>query len=138
MSNLPSLNAFLNFLSTIFLVVGFIQIKKKNEQAHKKCMLLALLFSSLFLIGYVIYHYNFGSTKFPELGWIKTLYLIILVPHVILAALMLPLIVATFYHAFKGNFESHKKFAKITFPIWFYVSFTGVIIYFMVYHWFKV
>jgi putative membrane protein len=137
MSHLPSINAFFNFLSTLFLILGFVQIKRGQKVAHKKSMLLALFFSSIFLIGYLIYHYNFGSTRFPDLGWIKTLYLIILIPHVILAAVMVPLILITFYHAFKENFEKHKKWARITFPIWLYVSITGVLIYFMVYHWFK-
>jgi putative membrane protein len=101
-------------------------------------MVLALIFSSIFLCGYLTYHYNYGSTKFPDLGWIKTLYLFILVPHIILAAAMVPMIIMTFFYAFTGRYEKHKRIAKITFPIWMYVSVTGVIIYVMVYHLFKV
>lgn len=101
-------------------------------------MLLALFFSTIFLAGYLTYHYHHGSTVFPELGWIKTLYLLILFPHIVLAVVMVPMIAITFYHAFKRNFEKHKKMARITFPIWMYVSVTGVIIYLFVHRWFKV
>jgi putative membrane protein len=139
-SDLPALNAMLNGLSTICLTLGYISIKKKNknEKAHKSFMISALIFSAFFLTGYLIYHYNHGSTKFPELGWIKTVYLLILIPHIILAAVMVPMIVATFYFAFTGKFEKHKKIARLTFPIWMYVSITGVIIFLMLYQWFKV
>jgi putative membrane protein len=137
-SNLPAINAFFNLLSTICLLTGFAFIKKKNVEAHKKCMISALIFSAIFLTGYLIYHYHHGSTKFPDLGWIKTVYLLILFPHIILAIVMVPMILITFYHAFKGNFEKHKKIARITFPIWLYVSVTGVIIYLMIYQIFAV
>jgi putative membrane protein len=137
-SDLPAINAFMNLLSTLCLSLGFIAIKRKNEALHKKFMLGALFFSTLFLSGYLVYHYHHGSTKFPELGLIKIIYLLILIPHIILAAVMVPMIVATFYFAFSGKFEKHKRIAKITFPIWMYVSVTGVIIFLMLYHWFKV
>lgn len=138
-SNLPAVNAFFNFLSTICLISGYYLIKvKKDQLKHQYSMLAALFFSAIFLIGYLIYHYNHGSTKFPELGWIKTLYLFILFPHIILAIVMVPLIFITFFHAFKKNWEKHKKMARITFPIWMYVSVTGVVIYLMVYQLFKV
>jgi putative membrane protein len=101
-------------------------------------MLAALFFSACFLTGYLIYHYHHGSTKFPDLGWIKTIYLLILIPHIILAAVMVPMIGATFYFAFTENFDKHRKIARLTFPIWMYVSVTGVIIFLMLYHWFKV
>jgi len=137
-SSLPLINAIFNFLSTICLIVGFIAIKNKKKELHKKFMLGALFFSTIFLTGYLIYHYHHGSTIFPELGWIKTLYLLILFPHIILAVIMVPMIIMTFYHAFGNNFEKHKRLAKITFPIWMYVSVTGVLIYLMVHQWFKV
>ena len=137
-SNLPAINAFFNLLSTICLVTGFAFIKKKNVESHKKCMISALFFSTIFLIGYLFYHYHHGSTKFPDLGWIKTLYLLILIPHIILAVVMVPMILTTFFHAFKGNWEKHKKIARWTFPIWLYVSVTGVIIYLMIYQIFTV
>ncbi len=119
-------------------MMGYYSIKKKREETHKRFMISAFIFSSIFLAGYLTYHYNHGGTKFPELGWIKTLYLTILIPHVLLAVIMVPLILITFYHAFKDNREKHRKMARITFPIWMYVSFTGVVIYLMVHQWFKV
>ena len=138
--NLPAFNAAFNLLSTCCLVSGFYFIKKtpKDERKHKICMFLALIFSTIFLAGYVTYHYHHGSTKFPELGWIKTLYIAILLPHIILAVVMVPMILMTFNYALRGNFQKHKKIARITFPIWMYVSVTGVIIYLMLYHFFKV
>jgi putative membrane protein len=138
LSNLPAINASFNLLSTICLITGYIKIKQKKELTHKRCMVSALIFSTIFLTGYLIYHYHHGSTVFPELGWIKTLYLWILFPHIVLAIVMVPLILKTFYHAFKGQLTQHKKIARVTFPIWLYVSITGVIIYLMVYQLFKV
>ena len=139
-SNLPAINAVFNLLSTICLLFGFYFIKKnpRDEKRHKTCMFMALFFSTIFLLGYVTYHYHHGSTKFPDLGWIKTLYLIILFPHIVLAIVMVPMIITTFVYALKGNFEKHKKIARLTFPIWMYVSVTGVIIYLMLYQLFKV
>jgi putative membrane protein len=139
-SNLPAVNATLNLLSTICLGLGFYFIKRtpRDEIKHKACMLMALVFSTFFLAGYLTFHYHHGSTKFPDLGWIKTLYLVILIPHIILAAVMVPMIVMTFIYAFRGEFTKHKKIARITFPIWMYVSVTGVIIYLMLYQLFRV
>ena len=136
-SDLPAFNAFLNFLATIFLMLGYYSIKiQKNEKRHKQFMCTALAISAAFLVSYLIYHYHAGSKKFPDLGWIKTVYLCILFPHIVLAAVMVPMILMTFFHAFRDNREKHKRIAKITFPIWMYVSVTGVIIYFMLYQWF--
>ncbi len=135
---LPLINAVFNSLSTLCLILGYYSIKKKRIETHKKFMLSAFVFSSIFLVGYLTYHYHHGSTTFPELGWIKTFYLCILVPHVILAAIMVPPILITFYHGLKDNREKHRWWARITFPIWMYVSFTGVLIYLMVHQWFKV
>jgi putative membrane protein len=139
-SNLPAVNAVFNSLSTVCLLAGYYFIKKeaRDEETHKKCMFSALFFSTVFLVGYLTFHYHHGSTKFPDLGWIKTLYLIILIPHIILAAVMVPMIIMTFSYALRGNFEKHRKWARITFPIWVYVSVTGVIIYLMIYQLFKV
>ena len=139
-TDLPSINATFNLFSTICLILGYYFIKKnpRDEKSHRKCMFLALIFSSIFLLGYLTFHYYHGSTKFPDLGWIKTLYLFILIPHIILAVVMVPMIGMTFFFALRGNFEKHKKIARITFPVWLYVSVTGVIIYLMIYHLFKV
>ena len=99
-------------------------------------MISALVVSAAFLTSYLIYHFNVPSKKFPDLGWIKTLYFLILFPHIILAVIMVPMILKTFWHAYKQEWESHKKIARITFPIWMYVSVTGVLVYFMLYQWF--
>ena len=137
-ADLPGINASLNFLSTLCLLSGyyFIKRKNKNEELHKLCMVSALVFSTFFLSGYLVYHYHHGSKPFPDLGWIKTVYLVILIPHIILAAAMVPMIVVTFYYAFTNNRVKHKKIARITFPIWMYVSVTGVLIFLMLYRWF--
>jgi len=100
---------------------------------HKKMMLGAVTMSVLFLISYLIYHSQVGSVSFPYHDWTRTLYFIILIPHVIFAALMVPFIVALLYFAFKDSFEKHKKLAHWVFPVWSYVSFTGVVIYYMLY-----
>ncbi len=133
---IPALNATFNSLATLCLMTGFIAIKKGNKELHKKLMITALGFSALFLGFYLYYHYHVPSKKFPDLGMIKTIYLIVLFSHIVLAVGMLPLIFKTFYHAFKQQWEKHKKIAKITFPIWMYVSITGVWIYLMLYHWY--
>jgi len=139
-ADLPGINASLNFLSTLCLISGyyFIKRKQKNETIHKWFMVSALFFSTLFLTGYLVYHYHHGSKPFPDLGWIKTFYLSILIPHIILAAVMFPLFVMTFFYSFTNKLEKHKKIARITFPIWMYVSVTGVLIFLMLYRWFKV
>ena len=136
LQDLPGINAVLNSLSAISLVLGYIFIRKKNIEAHKRAMLCALGFSAIFLTSYLIYHFNFPTKKFPDLGVIKTIYLVILFTHIELAVLMLPLIFRTFYLGFKNELHKHKWIAKITLPIWLYVSVTGVFIYFMLYHWF--
>lgn len=134
--DLPTLNATLNSVATVFLLVGYISIKQGKKEVHKRLMYGALLVSTAFLISYLIYHYHVPSKKFPDLGWIKTIYLLILVPHIILAAAMVPMIIKTFWHAYKEEWDKHKKMAKVTFPIWMFVSVTGVVVYFMLYQWF--
>jgi uncharacterized membrane protein YozB (DUF420 family) len=134
--DLPTLNATLNSIAGIFLLSGYIAIKKDKRDLHRNLMVMALLVSAAFLTSYLIYHFNVPSKKFPDLGWIKTVYLLILIPHIILAAVMVPMILKTFWHAFRGEWEQHKKIAKITFPIWMYVSVTGVLVYLMLYRWF--
>lgn len=139
-SDLPAFNAFFNLLSTLCLAFGYYSIKKKarDEELHKKVMISAVVFSAIFLAGYLTRHYYHGSTTFPDLGWIRTLYFVILIPHIILAAVMVPMILMTLYYAFTNQREKHRKIARITFPIWMYVSVTGVLIYLMIYQWFKV
>ena len=134
--DLPALNASLNAVATLLLAAGFIAIKRNQRELHRNLMIGALLFSALFLTFYLIYHYYVGSVRFPELGWIKTLYLCILFPHIVLAVVMVPMILKTFWHAYKQEWEKHKRIARVTFPIWMYVSITGVVIYLMLYQWF--
>ena len=136
LQDLPTLNASLISIAGFLLLFGYIAIKQGKKELHKKLMISALGVSAAFLTSYLIYHFNVPSKKFPDLGWIKTVYLLILVPHIILAALMVPMILKTFWHAFRGEWEKHKKIAKITFPIWMYVSVTGVLVYLMLYQWF--
>ena len=127
---LPVLNASLNSLASVFLVVGYIFIKKKNEIMHRNMMISAFVASSLFLISYLVYHYAHGDTKFINVGFIKYSYFFILISHIILSGLVLPLIFTTFYYILTNNRVKHKKFARITFPLWLYVSVTGVLVFF--------
>ncbi len=132
-SNLPTLNAFLNLVSTVLLLMGYITIKQGKRELHTKCMVAALISSSLFLFFYLIYHYSVGSVPYPHHDWTRPVYFAILIPHVILAALMVPFIVLAVWHAFKRNFEKHKRITRLLWPVWMYVSVTGVIIYVMLY-----
>ena len=131
--HIPSLNAWLNATSFILLLTGFVFIMRKNITAHKTCMGMACVTSTLFLISYLIYHYQHGSTRFLGTGAIRTVYFTILLTHTVLAVVILPMIIKLLVHALKGNFEKHKKLARVTFPLWVYVSFTGVVIYWMLY-----
>ena len=132
-SDLPTVNASLNSVSAVLLIVGYLFIRQKKIAAHKKCMFAAFAVSVLFLISYVIYHANAGSTPFTKQGWIRPVYFTILISHIILAFLIVPLAIRTLYLAWRERFEQHRRIAKITFPIWLYVSITGVLIYLMLY-----
>jgi putative membrane protein len=134
--DLPTLNATLNSIAGILLLSGYIAIKKNKRGLHRNLMISALVVSALFLTSYLIYHYHVPSKKFPDLGTIKTIYLLILFPHIILAVVMVPMIIKTFWHAYRQEWDKHKKIARITFPIWMYVSVTGVIVYLMLYVWY--
>ena len=129
--NLPALNAFLNSISTVLIIAGFVAIKQKKYIAHMKLMLTAFITSSLFLISYLIYHHYVGHTPFPGQGWIRPVYFSILITHIILSAFVVPLVLTSYYFAFAGRFNTHRKVSKWTFPIWLYVSVTGVMIYFI-------
>lgn len=133
----PPINAGLNTLSTILLVTGFLLIKAGKKEAHQKVMVGALVSSTVFLACYLVYHYGVGHTEFPkEYPIARRIYLAILIPHIILAVVNLPLIILLVIAAFRGNFEKHKKLARVTFPSWLFVSVTGVVIYFFIYVWF--
>lgn len=137
-SSLPTVNAILNSLSAIFLITGHFLIRRNRIALHRTCMVAAFIISILFLTSYVIYHLHAGRTKFPEVGWVKTLYLSILLTHTVLAASVPILAVITLTRAVKQQWERHRKIARWTYPIWLYVSVTGVIIYWMLYHLYRV
>jgi protein SCO1/2 len=130
---LPAANACLNGASGVLLIVGLLFIKGKRAGAHKACMLAALAASALFLVSYLTFHHLNGSTPYPGQGLMRTVYFTILITHTILAALVVPLALVTVYRAFGEQFDRHRAMAKWTFPIWLYVSVTGVVIYFMLY-----
>jgi len=132
-NDLPTLNALFNAVSAALLLFGYVRIKRGNQESHQKFMVAALLSSGAFLISYLIYHFNAGSVPYPYYDWTRLLYFIILIPHVICAGIMAPFIVYAVRHAWKGNFERHKRLARWIFPVWLYVSASGVIIYFMLY-----
>ena len=130
----PTLNAILNATSSIFMIAGYIFIRRNNKTAHRNCMIGAMVSSSLFLISYLIYHAFHGSTKFTGVGLVRNIYLTILLTHTVLAVVALPLVITTFYRGWKSDFQRHVRIARWTFPIWLYVSVTGVVVYFMLYH----
>ena len=135
-SSLPAVNASLNALSTVFLLLAYVQIRRGNRQAHRKLMLSACASSMLFLVSYLIYHNNSGMTKFLGEGWSRTAYFFILATHIPLAALVVPLAIVTLTLGLRERFDKHRRIARITLPIWLYVSVTGVLVYFFLYHWF--
>lgn len=132
--DLPAVNATLNGLSAVLLFAGFVFIKQGNRIAHRNCMIGALVSSAVFLACYLTYHYMVKTvTRFENpVAW-RPVYLAILLTHTILAVVILPLIFLTFTRAFKQRFEAHKKIARWTWPLWMYVSVTGVVIYLMLY-----
>ncbi len=132
-TDLPALNATLNFTSGILIAIGVYFIRRKKIRAHRACMLSALSVSALFLTSYLVYHYQVGSVRFAQEGWIRTLYLSILFSHIVLAVVIVPMVLRTIYLAFKERFDKHMGIARWTFPIWMYVSVTGVVVYVMLY-----
>ena len=130
---LPALNAVLNGLCAITLCVGLYFIKRHNREAHRTSMLLAFAFSSVFLVSYIVNHALHGDTIFPGHGAVRAVYLSILASHVILSIVALPMVLATFFFSLTGRFAMHRRIARFTFPIWLYVSVTGVIVYIMLY-----
>ncbi|MGH9387527.1 MAG: DUF420 domain-containing protein [Vicinamibacterales bacterium] len=131
--DLPTLNASLNATSAVLLTAGYVFIRRKERQRHKVCMLTAFAISVLFLISYVIYHAQIGSRPFPGEGVIRAIYFSILIPHVILAATIVPLAVITLSRGLSNRIDTHRRIARWTLPIWLFVSVTGVIVYLMLY-----
>jgi uncharacterized membrane protein YozB (DUF420 family) len=129
----PALNAVLNFTAAVCLLNGYRSIKRGDKETHKKSMLAAFSCSVLFLLSYLAYHFQVGSVKFSGQGPVRVLYLGILLTHTVLAAAVAPLAVATLSRGLGGRFEAHRRIARITFPIWIYVSVTGVVVYLMLY-----
>lgn len=132
-SDLPAVNAALNLTSAVLLVIGYILIRRRRRRAHRAVMLSAFGFSVLFLISYVIYHANAGSRPFPGRGPIRTVYFVILITHIVLAAFVPPLALITLTRGLRERFDRHVPIARWTLPIWLYVSVTGVIVYIMLY-----
>lgn len=131
---LPHVNASLNGLGAVLLISGYFLIRQQRVAAHRACMIAAFILSILFLISYLVYHYQVGSVKFQGVGAVRTFYLTILASHSLLAAIVPFLAVITLWRALRERFEKHVKIARWTLPIWLYVSITGVVVYWMLYH----
>lgn len=132
--DLPALNAAFNALATVFLMTGYVFIRRGNRTAHRNCMIGALIASTLFLAGYLTYHFNVpGVTRFRDPAWFRPIYLVLLLTHTVLAAAIVPMVLVTLIRAIRGRFELHKKIARWTWPLWMYVSITGVLIYLLLY-----
>ena len=131
--DLPALNACLNAISATLLVIGYFLIRRGRIRQHRRVMLAAFTTSALFLASYLVYHANIGSRPFTGQGPIRVAYLVILISHIVLAALILPLALITLTHGLRARFERHVPIARWTLPIWLYVSVTGVIVYMMLY-----
>ena len=140
MDDLPAVNASLNALSAVFLSAGYYFIRRQNRDAHRNCMVAAFVTSILFLVCYLTYHghrayvLHAGPTRFLEPAWFRPVYLTILLTHTILAVVIVPMVLVTLNRALKERFELHRKIARWTWPLWMYVSVTGVVIYFLLYH----
>ncbi len=132
-SDLPTLNAVLNASSALLLALGFLAIRAGRREAHRRFMLAAVATSSLFLVSYLVYHFQVGSVRFTRTGTTRTVYLAILATHTVLAVAILPLVLITLRFALRARFAAHRRLARVTLPLWTYVSVTGVVIYWMLY-----
>lgn len=131
--NLPAVNASLNALSGVLLLIGYVLIRTGHRQQHRACMIAAFITSSLFLACYLVYHAQVGSVPFPRHGFVRPLYFTILITHVTLATAVLPLAIITLLRGLKERYAKHRAIARWTFPIWLYVSVTGVLVYTLLY-----
>ncbi|HZT33831.1 MAG TPA: DUF420 domain-containing protein [Bryobacteraceae bacterium] len=131
---LPSVNAVLNATAAVLLVTGYILIRSRRKDAHRKVMLAAFATSCAFLVCYLIYHFQVGSVRFARTGTVRTVYLSILATHTLLAAVVPPLAIVTLSRGLAARFDKHRRIARWTLPIWLYVSVTGVVVYVMLYH----
>jgi uncharacterized membrane protein YozB (DUF420 family) len=132
-SDLPAVNAGLNSLSVIFLTAGYVFIRRQNKIAHRNCMIAAFVTSTIFLTCYLIYHANAGRTVFRKPQWFRPFYLTLLLTHTVLAVVIVPMILMTMTRALRERFDAHRRIARWTWPLWMYVSVTGVIIYLLLY-----
>ena len=128
-ASLPAANAIFNSISALCLVFGYINIRQRRRDVHMRFMLGAVTSSAFFLVSYITYHYFHGDTKFPGQGWVRPFYFALLISHIGLSMVALPLIFATLWYATRSQFKFHRNVARWTFPIWLYVSITGVIVY---------
>ncbi len=133
-SYLPHLNAILNSTSAAFLLAGYLRIRNKDRIGHRRFMLSAVISSSLFLISYLVYHAHAGSVRFQGRGLIRPIYFTVLLSHTLLAACVIPLVGTILYFALREKFDRHRRIARVGFPVWLYVSVTGVLVYLMLYH----
>jgi len=132
---LPTVNALLNTVSALLLISGFVFIRRRRVAAHRACMLGAFAVSVLFLVCYLVYHAQAGSRPFTGQGWIRPVYFVLLVSHIVLAAVIVPLALTTIYRGLSAQLDRHKRLARRTLPIWLYVSITGVIVNVLLYRW---
>ena len=139
LDNLPAVNASLNATATVLLLIGWRRIRRGQRQAHARAMVAATCVSFLFLVGYLTYHFavvpELGHTPFRRSGWIRGAYYGMLISHIVLAAINLPMVLVTLWHASGAQWERHRRWARWTFPIWLYVSATGVLVYLALYWW---
>jgi len=133
-SMLPAMNATLNGISAVLIAAGHFLIGRNKVNAHRNCMIGAVLASTLFLTSYVYYHVHVGSVPFPGRGWMRPVYFTILISHTVLAVAVVPLVIITLSRALRQRFDRHRAIARWTYPIWMYVSVTGVTVYLMLYH----
>jgi len=135
--DLPRLNASLNATATVFIIAGLVCIKTGRKRAHIACMATALTASAVFLTSYLIYHFTKGEpTPFGGAGAIRVVYYVMLLTHIVLAIVNLPMVIITVVPAVRGRFDRHKRMARWTWPVWLYVSITGILVYFFLYVWF--
>jgi uncharacterized membrane protein YozB (DUF420 family) len=134
LTDLPAVNAVLNGTSALLLAAGYLCIRRRKVGAHRLCMGSAFVVSTLFLVSYLTYHYHVGSVPFGGRGWIRAVYFTILISHTVLAATIVPLALVTLSRALRGRFSTHVRVARWTLPLWLYVSVTGVVVYWMLYH----
>ncbi len=132
--DLPTINACLNTLSTVFLMLGYWFIRKGRQGAHRNCMISAFVTSTVFLGCYLYYHYHTGHTTFDNPAWFRPFYLTLLATHILLAVVIVPLILSSFWFAFRRNFTRHRAVVRWAWPLWMYVSVTGVAVYLILYH----